>query len=335
MNEIYMARCLELARLGHSHVAPNPMVGCVIVHEGKIIGEGCHQKFGEAHAEVNAIESVADPNLLSSSTLYVSLEPCTHVGKTPACTDLIVKSQIPNVIIGALDPNDQVSGNGAKYLQESNCKVEVGILEKECLAINKRFFTFHGEKRPYVILKWAQSKDGFMAPLAREQRWITGEESKRLVHKWRTEEQAILVGTNTAIVDNPKLTARLWEGPNPIRISIDNSGKIPAEANLFDGKAKTLLYGSSSNGGASQAETVALKEGPDQLRSLLADLYKRDIISIIVEGGSTLLKSFIDQRIWDEARVFTGPENFGDGLSSPDLKVDYTDTEAIGSDKLR
>lgn len=326
-----MKRCLELARLGMENVAPNPMVGCVIVHEGEIIGEGYHEKLGEAHAEVNAIASVSNPELLLNSSLYVNLEPCNHIGKTPACTDLILKSGIPEIVVGAIDVNKHVSGGGVESLRKHNRTVTMGVLERDCLELNKRFFTYHSSQRPYIILKWAQSKDGFIAPLGNEQRWITGEESKRLVHKWRTEEQAILVGTNTVVVDNPKLTARLWAGNNPIRITMDKSGRIPSDANIFNADARTIIYGAQVNQGVDNVEYVSV----DQIDEILVDLHKRDILSVIVEGGQQLLNSFIDKGLWDEARVFSGPADFVDGLKAPELDIVAIDEEMLGADLLR
>lgn len=329
-----MKRCLELARLGMGQVAPNPMVGCVIVHDGKIIGEGYHKKFGDPHAEANAIASVADLSLLPEATLFVNLEPCTHIGKTAACADLISKSGIPNIVIGVLDVNDEVSGGGAEHLQLNNAKVLTGVLEAECRELNKRFFTFHEKKRPYIILKWAESKDGFMAPIDGSQRWITTEDSKRLVHKWRTEEQAIMVGTNTVIIDNPKLTSRLWEGNNPIRITIDNKGRIPADSNLLNGEATTIIYGSHANSKMDNVEYVSLPQSPSQLEDMLVDLHARGILSLLVEGGQQLLNSFIDIGLWDEARVFKGQKEFDTGLKVSDLEINHEDEEQIGQDWL-
>src|SRR6187402_177178 len=237
VHEKYIKRCIELAKNGLGTTYPNPLVGSVIVYENEIIGEGWHRMAGEAHAEVNAVNSVKDQSLLSKSTIYVSLEPCSHYGKTPPCCDLIIRHQIPNVVVGTVDSFSEVSGNGIKKLIEAGKNVTVGILEEECRQLNKRFFTFHEKKRPYVILKWAESQDGFIAPAQKEVRtplWITNAFSRQLVHKWRTEEQAILVGTKTVIDDNPRLDARDWQGENPVRIVLDNCNRIPKESYIFD-----------------------------------------------------------------------------------------------------
>ncbi|MBL4577661.1 MAG: bifunctional diaminohydroxyphosphoribosylaminopyrimidine deaminase/5-amino-6-(5-phosphoribosylamino)uracil reductase RibD [Flavobacteriales bacterium] len=330
MDELFMKRCLELAKLGFGQVAPNPMVGCVIVHNDKIIGEGFHERFGDAHAELNAIKSVSDSSLLEKSTLYVNLEPCTHMGKTPACADTILSSHIPRVVLGVMDPNKKVKGGGLQYLEQNGCTVLSGVLEEECADMNRRFLMFHRRKRPYVILKWAESRDGFMAPVDSSQQWITGDESKKLVHKWRTQEQAIMVGTNTAIIDNPQLTARLWEGNNPIRITIDNHMRIPLNSKLFDGEAETLVYGPQREGGNPNVKYA----DPNELNAILADLHQRDILSVIVEGGAQLLNSFIELGLWDEARVFTGNIDFSDGIKAPGLEIDSVDKERVGLDEL-
>ena len=329
-----MKRCLELAKLGLGQVATNPMVGCVIVHNGVIIGEGYHEGFGGAHAEVNAINAVGDASLLPQSILYVNLEPCSHVGKTPACTGKIIQSKIGRVVIGCRDTNKEVSGGGVAILSRHGCEVEFSEMEAECRDLNRRFFTFHKEKRPYVILKWAESSDGYIAPEGGQQKWITGEESKQLVHKWRTEEQAIMVGTNTVLIDNPELTARLWEGNNPVRVAIDNHGRIPATAKILNSEAATLIYGARKTGSPS-ATFVSVNTEGDQLNAILTDLYNREIMSVIVEGGQQLLNSFIVNGIWDEARVFTGEINFSNGLKAPQLKMSPVGEKLIGPDRLR
>jgi len=244
IHEKYIKRCIELAKNGLGTTYPNPLVGSVIIRKDKIIGEGWHQKAGASHAEVNAVNSVKDESLLKKSTIYVSLEPCSHYGKTPPCSDLIIAKGIKKVVIGTVDPFAEVAGRGIKKLMEAGCEVQVGVLEKECQDLNKRFFTFHQKKRPYIILKWAQTADGFIAPTIQEKRepvWITNQYSKQLVHKWRSEEQAILVGTNTAIADNHKLNTRIWKGENPVRVVIDKELKIPQESALFDGTIKTIV----------------------------------------------------------------------------------------------
>ena len=248
INEKYIRRCIELARNGLGTTYPNPLVGSVIVYDGKIIGEGWHKKSGESHAEVNAVKAVKDKSLLKKATIYVSLEPCSHFGKTPPCCDLIIKNNIPNVVIGTVDPNVKVAGNGIKKLIEAGIHVTVGVLEEECNALNKRFFTFHKKKRPFIVLKWAESQDGFIAPtekLEKKPVWITNQYSRQLVHKWRTEEQAILVGTQTAIDDNPKLNARDWSGKNPIRLVIDQNNRIEKNNHIFDNQAVTIVFSKS------------------------------------------------------------------------------------------
>ena len=330
-----MKRCLELAVLGKGCVAPNPMVGCVIAYDGNIIGEGYHEQFGEAHAEVNAISAVSDPQLMATSTLYVHLEPCRHIGKTGSCAELILNSDIRKVVIGCCDANKEVQGGGVEYLEKNGCEVVFGIREVECLALNRRFFTFHQKQRPYIILKWAESHDGFIAPEGQKQQWITGDESKRLVHKWRTEEQAIMVGTTTAVVDNPALTARLWEGENPIRITVDNKGRIPSTSQILNDEAETIVYCDRLKVGAQYSNYVEVAEGTEQLPAIMADLHKRDVTSLIVEGGQQLLNSFIDCGLWDEARVFTGTPDFIEGRKAPQLGSEHHDEEAVGDDTLR
>jgi diaminohydroxyphosphoribosylaminopyrimidine deaminase / 5-amino-6-(5-phosphoribosylamino)uracil reductase len=317
---IFMQRCLELALLGMGDVAPNPMVGCVIVHDGKIIGEGYHEKFGQQHAEVNAIRSVKYPELLLMSTLYVSLEPCAHFGKTPPCSDLIVESRIPKVVIGTIDPFAEVSGKGIERMQKAGIEVEVGMLEKECRNLNRRFFTFHEKKRPYIILKWAQTLDGFIDTDHTEKQhptWITNDLSKRLVHKQRSEESAILIGTNTAEFDNPALTVREWAGNQPVRMVIDRLGKLNQGLHLFDGKAPTWVFTSIEKPDLENLNFITLDFNQNILPQMMEELHRREILSVIVEGGSELLNSFLEINLWDEAFVYTGNQFFGKGISAP------------------
>jgi len=330
-----MKRCLELAIMGKGYVAPNPMVGSVIVCNGEIIGEGYHAHFGEAHAEASAIAAVSDAGLLSKSTLYVNLEPCTHLGKTGACADVILKSNIRKVVVGCRDSNTQVKGLGVEYLKEHGCEVELGVREVECLELNRRVVTFHEKKRPYIILKWAESSDGFIAPADQAQQWITGDESKRLVHKWRAEEQAIMVGTNTVVIDNPALTTRLWPGDNPIRISIDNKGRIPSTSQMLNGAADTIVYTDRIIEGPQYSDYVEVAQGVKQLSGIITDLHTRDVTSLLVEGGQQLLNSFIGCGLWDEARVFTGTKKFGEGRKAPNLPLAHTDEVVVGEDMLR
>ncbi len=326
IHEKYIKRCIELAKNGLGTTYPNPLVGSVIVYNNEIIGEGWHQKAGEPHAEVNAIHSVKDKSLLSKATIYVSLEPCSHFGKTPPCCDLIIANKIPNVVIGTIDPFAKVAGNGIKKLLEAGKKVTIGILEDECNELNKRFFTFHTKKRPYIILKWAESQDGFIAPLEREKKepvWITNEFSRQLVHKWRSEEQAILVGTNTVLEDNPSLTVRNWTGNNPIRIVLDQKKRIPKESPIFDTQANTLLI---------SKDTINFKNA---IASEIADfLFKNEIQSVIIEGGRQTLQTFIDANIWDEARVFKGAKALKNGIKAPLITSVNAKKEQLLDDQL-
>lgn len=333
-----MRRCLELAKNGLGTTYPNPMVGSVIVCDGKIIGEGWHKKSGEPHAEVNAVNSVKDKSLLKRATIYVSLEPCSHFGKTPPCCDLIIANKIPNVVVGTVDSNVKVAGNGIKKLIEAGAKVTVGILETECKELNKRFFTFHEKKRPYVILKWAETQDGFIAPLTKlEQKpvWITNKFSRQLVHKWRSEEQAILVGTNTVIEDNPKLDVRDWTGKNPIRIILDQNNRIPKDSYIFNNQVKTIIFSNSSTRISQENsifEVIDFKQNlADQILNVL---YKHQIQSVIIEGGLQTLQTFIDENIWDEARVFIGNNNFETGIKAPLLALKNIEKHIIENDIL-
>jgi len=318
----YMQRCLDLAKNGLGFTYPNPLVGSVIVYEGKIIGEGWHQKAGEPHAEVNAINSVKDKNLLSQSTIYVNLEPCSHYGKTPPCADLIVQMNIKNVVIGTIDYNSKVYGKGIEHLKQNGCNVVVGVLEKACRAINKRFFTFHKTKRPYIILKWAETKDGYIFPEERNVNkkpiWISNTYALQLVHKWRTEEQSILVGTNTAIQDNPKLNARNYFGKSPIRIAIDCKLKIPKNYNFFDGDIETIIFTEDEVALKSKnINYVKIDFSKNVTKQVLRVLYNKGVQSLIIEGGTKTLNSFIEEDLWDEARVFESENYFGAGIKSP------------------
>ena len=332
-----MKRCLELAALGLGKTYPNPMVGSVIVHNGEIIGEGWHHKSGEAHAEVNAVASVKDKSLLKDSTIYISLEPCAHYGKTPPCAELIIKHQIPNVVVGCVDSFSEVSGKGIEMMQKAGSTIKVGVLEKECKASHKRFFTFHQKNRPYIILKWAETKDGFIAPLEQESGkpfWITSSESKKLVHKWRTEEASILVGTNTAEKDNPALTARLWEGNQPLRLVIDRNLRLMDSLQVFDDSAKTLVFTEKSmeNSGSTTYQNIAFSQFQ---KEVMDELYKRNIHSVIIEGGSETLQSFIDANLWDEARVFVGDQNLEKGITAPILNGKLMNEEKVSTDMLK
>jgi diaminohydroxyphosphoribosylaminopyrimidine deaminase/5-amino-6-(5-phosphoribosylamino)uracil reductase len=335
-----MKRCIALAKNGLGTTYPNPLVGSVIVHDGKIIGEGWHKKAGEPHAEVNAVNSVKDKSLLKDATIYVSLEPCSHFGKTPPCCDLIIANKIPNVVIGTIDPFAKVAGNGVKKLIENGKKVTIGILEDECNELNKRFFTFHQKNRPYIILKWAETADGFIAPLKKEEKapvWITNPYSRQLVHKWRTEEQAILVGTNTVLDDNPKLDARDFKGNNPIRVVWDKSNKITEKFHVKNQIIPSFFVTEIKN--LTEKENIYYKNTIfDALlaKKTLDILFKKNIQSVIVEGGSQTLQSFIDANLWDEARVFVSENNFNEGIIAPKLPKNRISTSLlIEKDELK
>ncbi|MBV1887713.1 MAG: bifunctional diaminohydroxyphosphoribosylaminopyrimidine deaminase/5-amino-6-(5-phosphoribosylamino)uracil reductase RibD [Urechidicola sp.] len=327
IHEKYIKRCIQLAKKGLGSTRPNPMVGCVIVLNDVIIGEGFTSPYGGNHAEVNAIESVSDKSLLEKAVLYVSLEPCSHFGKTPPCSNLIVDSKLGRVVIGTVDDNSLVAGKGITYLKTNGIDVVVGVLEVECREINKRFFTFYQKKRPYIILKWAETKDGFI-DIKREENsskkptWISNKYSQQLVHKWRSEEQSILVGTNTVIEDNPRLNVRSWHGTDPIRLVLDNSLRIPNDVNVFDGSVKTMVFTSSKMLFDNEKENVQLevldytKKVPQQICDIL---FNNEIQSVIIEGGARTLQSFINENLWDEARIFTGDKVFEEGLKAPQI----------------
>ncbi len=319
----YMQRCLELAQFGGGYVAPNPMVGAVLVCDNKIIGEGYHQRYGEAHAEPNAINAVKQKELIEKSTLYVNLEPCSHYGKTPPCASLIVKYQIKRVVIGTLDPNPKVSGKGVEILRAAGIEVTVGVLEAECRNLNKRFFIFQEQHRPYVLLKWAQTQNGFIdknrqsvseSPLA-----ISNPITKQLTHQMRSENQAILVGTNTALLDNPSLTVRNWPGKSPIRIAIDREGKIPTHFHLFDGVIPTLIFTEIEKQNRPNIEFIRIVFDENCLNTILQKIHERNIHSVLVEGGAKLLNCFIQNGCWDEANVEVSPMTIEEGVCAPIL----------------
>lgn len=338
-SKIYMKRCLELAGKGLGSVAPNPMVGCVVVLDGKIIGEGYHQQYGQAHAEVNAINSVENKDSLKKATLYVNLEPCSHFGKTPPCADLIIENKIPYVVIGSVDSNPKVSGQGIEKLTKAGVDVKVGVLEEECHKLNKRFFTFYEKKRPYIILKWAQTADGFIDAVRDENNTgkalqISNPDSRKLLHKWRSEEQAIMIGTNTALLDNPQLTVREWQGKNPLRITIDKWLRIPKPFHLFDKSTPTLVFTAANAISETNLEFVKIDFEVSLLPQLLNELFKRNIQSVLVEGGEQLLNSFIFPDIWDEARVFISDKEIGNGVSAPILDINPAFKENVGGNTL-
>jgi len=310
----YMQRCIQLAKCGEMGAPPNPMVGAVIVHNDRIIGEGFHRKCGGPHAEVNAIRSVRDESLLKDSTIYVSLEPCSHYGKTPPCADLIIEKGIPRVVVGCKDPFAKVNGQGIRKLRDAGIEVVVGVMEQECLQLNRKFITFHQQHRPWVTLKWAQSQDGFMdadrqpgEPAVKFSSAFT----QTLVHRMRAMNQAIMVGTRTVLLDNPSLTTRLWDGPNPLRVSVDRKGILPESIHLKDGKVPTVIYCHGD------------------LPAILEDLYRQGIQSLMVEGGGRLIQQFVDEDLWDEARVEVAPMMLGKGVSAPRLKNAGVAGEAV------
>ena len=328
--EKYMTRCIELALLGRGSVAPNPMVGAVLVYRDRIIGEGWHQAYGGPHAEVNCISSVteADRALIRESVLYVSLEPCAHYGKTPPCSDLIIRNQIPVVVIGCRDPFAEVDGKGIEKLQNAGVEVVCGVLETECTALNQRFFTFHLKKRPYIILKWAQTADGYMAAAAAERLMITNELTNRIVHRWRSEEAAILVGSRTALLDDPALTNRYAAGNNPVRVVVDRQLKLPATLQLFNREQKTIVLNELTQRDEQGLIHHRLKPATDIVEQITQACYELQLTSLIVEGGSTLLQQFITKRIWDEARIITNRDLvIGEGMKAPQLMGGYQTAE--------
>lgn len=336
----YLKRCIELAKLGAGRVAPNPMVGCVIVHKEKIIGEGFHQNYGGPHAEVNAINSVKNESLLKESTLYVSLEPCAHHGLTPPCSDLIVEKNIPEVVIGTVDPFAEVAGKGIEKLQKAGIKVTKNILKEECRELNKRFFTFHEKKRPYIILKWAQTLDGFIdiertKEAFGQPTWITGDLALRLVHKLRSEENAILVGTKTAEKDNPSLTVRHWQGKNPVRLLIDKNLRLPQNLHLLDKSQTTYIFNTVQSVSEGKLHYVKIDFSGNVLQQILDFLYHKKILSVIVEGGKFLLDTIIEAGLWDEAHIFIGDKFFQGGIKAPAIKGVLTASEKLGNDVLK
>ena len=329
----FMQRAIDLAKNGRGLVSPNPMVGCVIVHNDKIIGEGWHMAYGKAHAEVNAINNVQDQNLLSESTCYVTLEPCSHFGKTPPCANLLIDKHVQKVVIGCIDKNPRVGGKGIEKLKAAGIEVVTGLLEVECRRLNVRFFTSFEQNRPYVILKWAETKDGFVARENFDSKWISNEASRTLVHQWRAEEDAILVGFNTAKYDNPTLNVRDWKGKNPIRIVIDKVLALKAGLNLFDHSIPTLVYNTVKKSKEKNLEYIKINE-KDFIRNLLEDLNNRAVKSIIVEGGASVLSDFIVNNLWDEARVFVSPQKFENGIAAPKLDTRAAESLNVDTDKL-
>lgn len=336
----YINRCIQLAKNGLGTTYPNPLVGSVIVYNDTIIGEGWHYQAGKPHAEVNAINAVKDTSLLADATIYVSLEPCSHFGKTPPCSDYIIEKKIKRVVIGTIDPFAKVSGTGIQKLINAGCDISIGVLEKECQQLNKRFFTFHNKKRPYIILKWAETPNGFIAPdnrIEREPIWITNPSSRQLVHKWRAEEQAILIGNRTVIKDNPKLTIRNWSGTNPIRVVIDLHDKIPKNSVMLDQQVKTIVITSENSDKTNTDNLIyeCVKPTRNISKEVCDILHAHEIQSVIIEGGTYTLQSFIDTNLWDEARVFKGITNFEEGIKAPILKTASISERKIQKDTLK
>ncbi|MCH3885590.1 bifunctional diaminohydroxyphosphoribosylaminopyrimidine deaminase/5-amino-6-(5-phosphoribosylamino)uracil reductase RibD [Tenacibaculum aquimarinum] len=332
---------MQLAKNGIGNTRPNPSVGTVIVQDNKIIGEGFTSAYGGNHGEVNAINSVENKDLLKDSTIYVTLEPCSHFGKTPPCADLIVKHKIPNVVIGCVDTNSLVAGKGIERLENAGIKVTVGVLEAECLEHHKRFFTVQNKKRPFIILKWAQTANGFIAPVSKDEQkpvWISNQYSQQLVHKWRSEEHAILVGTNTVVADNPKLNVRSWSGNNPVRIVLDANCRLDKNANVFDGNVKTIVFVDSRNKKQEARQNLIFEQidfSENIANQICKVLQKHKIQSVIIEGGRQTLQTFIDENLWDEARVFTGEVSFESGVVAPQFSARLSSEEKIKNDSLR
>ncbi len=340
-DEFYLKRCLELASLGMGKVSPNPMVGCVIVLDNRIIGEGFHQEFGKAHAEPNAISAVFNTfgdeaeNLLKQATAYVNLEPCAHFGKTPPCADLLVRHQLKRVVIGNTDPFLSVDGKGIEKLKNAGIDVVSNILDEECRYFNRRFFTRIQKQRPFIILKWAETANGYFATINGHQKWISGALAKRLAHRWRTEEDAILIGKQTAIYDNPQLTAREWPGKNPVRLVIDKNLEIPFANHLFNKEAKTIILNEVKTDIIENVHYIQMEDMHFYLAQKIAfQLYLMDIQSVIIEGGAKILKQFLEANLWDEARIFTSANSWNEGVSSPVINGDLQEQINVGDDKL-
>lgn len=325
-DEYYMKRCLDLAKLGGPYVRSNPMVGSVIVFNNEIIGEGFHQLFGGPHAEVNAINAVKNEEWLKKSVLYVNLEPCSHFGKTPPCSDLIIEKGIPEVVIGIVDPSTKVSGKGVENLRNAGVKVKTNVLEEECRWLNRAFITYHTKKRPYVVLKWAQTRDGFIDKIRSKNdpigpNWITNNSCRVLVHQWRTIFQTIMVGTNTILKDDPQLDARLWPGESPVRIAPDRNNRLNNKMlNIFNQEKETLVFSNRPGKKLKNLEYINISDNENGVDGIIEGIYNKGYTTLFVEGGQELISAFIREGYWDEARVFTGNLIFGEGIRAPLLK---------------
>jgi diaminohydroxyphosphoribosylaminopyrimidine deaminase/5-amino-6-(5-phosphoribosylamino)uracil reductase len=340
-DELYMKRCLELAEMGNGLVSPNPMVGCVIVSAGRIIGEGYHKQYGQAHAEVNAVNAVLAnygseaAGLLKNATAYVSLEPCAHHGKTPPCADLLIRHQLKKVVIGNRDPFADVDGKGIEKLKQAGIEVVSGVLALECRQLNRRFFTRIEKQRPYIILKWARTANGYFAPKNSVQQWISGPLAKKLVHKWRTEEDAILIGKQTAMADNPQLSAREWPGKNPVRIVVDRNLQTPSHLHIYNDRAKTLIFNEIKTDVQGNIHYISMEDMQYYLPQKIAyQLYLMDIQSVIIEGGANILNQFITAGLWDEARVFNSSTSWDTGVFAPQINGKISAVHAIDQDQL-
>jgi diaminohydroxyphosphoribosylaminopyrimidine deaminase/5-amino-6-(5-phosphoribosylamino)uracil reductase len=331
-DHFFMQRALQLANLGQGSVAPNPMVGCVIVHKDKIIGEGYHQKYGQGHAEVNAVAAVKDKSLLAGATVYVTLEPCSHTGKTPPCANLLIEHKVKKVVVCSLDTNPLVAGQGIAKLQAAGIEVHTGVLDVQGRSLNKRFFTFIEQKRPYVVLKWAQSTDGFIAKANYESVAISGALAKRWVHQYRSQETAIMVGTKTALYDNPRLDVRHWTGQSPLRVVTDSQLLLPKDLLLFDGTLPTLRYNLLSDQNLPNNQAIKLADLSP--KNMLEHLYQQNVQSVLIEGGTALINSFIEANLWDEARVFTSPMILNAGIKAPLMYINSKQIVSIGQDRL-
>ncbi len=335
-----MRRCIELATLGAGNVAPNPMVGAVLVHNGQIIGEGYHKAYGGPHAEVNCIASVTEKNkhLIPDASIYVSLEPCAHYGKTPPCADLIIREKIKKVYVGTRDPFVEVNGKGIEKLSAAGIEVTSGILETECKDLNKRFFTFHTKHRPYIILKWAQTADHKIGNAGNNRLIITNEFTDRIVHRWRSEEAGIMAGTNTVMLDDPQLTNRLWHGHSPVRVIVDMDLRLPSSLHVFDGSVKTIVFNALKHEENDNLFFYQVTRDVNLVHQVVNGLYQMRILSVMIEGGARLIQSFIDEGMWDEARVITNSKLISKepAIASPILTDSrLVDEEMISDDLIR
>lgn len=337
-DELYMHRCLQLAQQAEGCTTPNPMVGAVVVCRGQIIGEGYHHRAGQPHAEVNAIASVADQSLLAESTIYVNLEPCSHYGKTPPCAKLLIEKGIRRVVVGMGDPNEKVNGRGIAMLRQAGIEVEEHVLEHDCRQLNRRFVTFHTKKRPYILLKWAQTADGFIDKFRADNSTpplrISNETTKTLNHQIRSVESAILVGTNTAILDNPHLTSRKWSDRNPVRLALDRTRRIPTDYKLFDGSTETVIFTDKTEENRNNLTFVKIDFTENVVPQILDYLYRHQLQSVIVEGGRQLLQAFIDQNLWDEVHIETAPIEIGEGVPAPKFSAESTKITYFGDNKM-